>query len=178
VVPEAPLERTEAGLGPAGEGWFVVNARESRWYENEDFGAFTVFEDREAAKFEQLGINIGVLSPGQPACMYHREDDQEDFLVLSGECLLLVEEQERRLKAWDFFHCPPGTDHVLVGAGDGPCVVVAIGSRAGGKTVYPVSELAQKHGAGVGEEAYDSATAYAGSAKSAPTPYREDWLPD
>jgi uncharacterized cupin superfamily protein len=178
VVPEAPLERTEAGLGPAGEGWFVVNARESRWYENEDFGAFTVFEDREAAKFDQLGINIGVLYPGKPACMYHREDDQEDFLVLSGECLLLVEEQQRRLQAWDFFHCPPGTDHVLVGAGDGPCVVVAVGSRSGGKVVYPVSELAQEHGAGVAEEADDGATAYAGSAKSVQTPFREGWLPD
>jgi uncharacterized cupin superfamily protein len=178
VVPEAPLERTEAGLGPAGEGWFVVNARESRWYENGDFGAFTVFEDREAARFDQLGINIGVLNPGQPACMYHREDDQEDFLVLSGECLLLVEEQERRLKAWDFFHCPPGTDHVLVGAGDGPCVVLAVGSRSGDKVVYPVSELALKHGAGVAEEARDGATAYAGSAKSVPTPFREGWLPD
>jgi oxalate decarboxylase/phosphoglucose isomerase-like protein (cupin superfamily) len=110
--------------------------------------------------------------------MYHREDDQEDFLVLSGECLLLVEEQQRRLQAWDFFHCPPGTDHVLVGAGDGPCVVVAVGSRSGGKVVYPVSELAQEHGAGVAEEADDGATAYAGSAKSVQTPFREGWLPD
>jgi uncharacterized cupin superfamily protein len=177
VVPEAPLERTESGIAPAGEGWFVVNARESRWFENDDFGAFTVFEDREAAKFEQLGINIGVLNPGQPGCMYHREEEQEDFLVLSGECLLLIEGEERRLKAWDLVHCPPGTDHVLVGAGDGPCVVLAVGSRTGGGVVYPVSELAQRHGAGVAEETDDGATAYAQTAKSVQTPYREAWLP-
>ena len=89
MVPEAPLERTDAGLVPKGEGWFVVNAREARWFENADFGASTVFHGEEATTFPQLGINIGVLQPGRPACMYHGEDEQEDFLVLSGECLLL-----------------------------------------------------------------------------------------
>jgi uncharacterized cupin superfamily protein len=177
VVPEAPLEGAEAGLAPTAPGWFVVNARESRWYENADFGAYTVFEDREAAKFEQLGINIGVLNPGQPGCMYHREDDQEGFLVLSGECILLIEGEERRLKAWDFVHCPPATDHVVVGAGDGPCAILAVGSRTGGGVVYPVSELARKYGAGVAEETGDGARAYAQTAKSVPTPYREGWLP-
>jgi uncharacterized cupin superfamily protein len=178
VVREAPLERTDAGLVPAGEGWFVVNAREARWFENDDFGTFTVFEGREAAKFSGLGINIGVLLPGRPACMYHGEDEQEDFLVLSGECLLLIEGGERLLQAWDFVHCPPWTEHVLVGAGEGPCVVLSVGTRTGGGIVYPVSELARRHGAGVKQEAHEGKTAYAQSASSVETPYREGWLPD
>src|SRR2546430_14418444 len=124
---EAPLEQTEFGRVPKGEGWFVVNAKESRWLEHEKFGSGTTFEGEP--EFAQLGINIGVLQPGQPACMYHRESAQEDFLVLWGECLLLVEGEERRLKAWDFVHCPPWTDHVFVGAGDGPCGLLAVGSR-------------------------------------------------
>ena len=177
MVAEAPLERTDAGIVPTGAGWFVVNAREARWFDNADFGAFTVFEDREAAKFEQLGINIGVLQPGQPGCMYHREEEQEDFLVLAGECLLLIEGEERPLKAWDFVHCPASTDHVLVGAGEGPCVVLAVGSRTGGDVTYPVSELAQRYGAGVAEETNDGKKAYANSAKSTETTYREGWLP-
>ena len=103
MVPEAPLERRDGGLAPRGEGWFVLNAKEARWLDG-DFGAFTRFEGD--VRFPQIGINIGVLQPGQPACMYHGEDEQEDFLVLAGECLLLVEGQERRLRAWDFVHCP------------------------------------------------------------------------
>jgi uncharacterized cupin superfamily protein len=178
VVPEAPLERTDAGLVPAGEGWFVVNARAARWFENEDFGASTVFEGDEAAAFPQLGINIGVLHPGEPACMYHGEDEQEDFLVLSGECLLLIEGEERELRAWDFVHCPRWTEHVFVGAGDGPCVIVSVGTRTGGGIVYPVSELARRRGAGVEQEARDGKTAYAQSARHVETPYREGWLPD
>jgi uncharacterized cupin superfamily protein len=142
VVPEAPLERTDAGLVPVEEGWFVASARETRWFENADFGASTVFEGGEAATFPQLGINIGVLQPGQPACMYHGEDEQEDFLVVSGQCLLLIEGEERELKVWDFVHCPPWTEHVFVGAGEGPCVIVSVGTRTGGRIVYPVSQLA------------------------------------
>jgi uncharacterized cupin superfamily protein len=177
VVPEAPLERSDGGLAPAGEGWFVVNAREARWSINDDFGAFTVFENRDAAEFPQLGINIGVLGPGQPACMYHREDEQEDFLVLSGEALLLIEGEERPLKAWDFVHCPPGTDHVIVGAGDGPCTVLAVGARSGGGIVFPVSKLAQKYGASVQEETKERRVANANAAKSTRVPYRDGWLP-
>ena len=107
----------------------MLNAREARWLEGPVFGAFTPFENREAARFEQVGINVAFLKSGQPACLYHREENQEDFLVLSGEGLLLVEGEERRLKAWDFFHCPAGTDHVLIGAGEQGCTVVAVGSR-------------------------------------------------
>ena len=112
-------------------------------------------------RFSQVGINIGVLAPGQPACMYHGEDEQKDFLVLHGECLLLIEGEERRLRAWDFVHCPAGTDHIFVGAGDGPCVIVMVGSRAPHTIVYPVSELARKHGAGAEQETDSPPEAYA-----------------
>src|SRR4051812_43955402 len=112
MVPEAPLEKTEHGLTPKGEGWFVLNASEAHWLDGV-FGAYTRLEGD--VRFPQIGINIGVLAPGQPACMYHGEEDQEAFLVLSGECLLLIEGQERRLRQWDFVHCPPWTEHVLVG---------------------------------------------------------------
>ena len=124
-VPEASLVSTEHGLVPRGEGWYVVNARESRWFDDL-FGRYTGFEGD--VRFPVLGINIGVLDPGQPACMYHGESNQEDFLVLSGECLLLVEGEERQLRAWDFFHSPAWTEHVLVGAGNGLCVILAVGA--------------------------------------------------
>jgi uncharacterized cupin superfamily protein len=170
VVPEAPLEKTQAGLVPKGEGWFVVNARESRWFESETFGSGTVFEGEPA--FDQLGINIGVLEPGQPACMYHRENQQEDFLVLFGECLLLVEGEERPLKAWDFVHCPPETNHVFVGAGEGPCAILAVGRRLGNEElVYAVDPVAVKHGAGVEQETPNPREAYAPFARPAEAPY-------
>ena len=174
VVPEAPLNQTEAGLVPDGEGWFVLNAREAQWLEG-DFGAYTRFEGE--TRFEQLGINIGVLAPGQPACMYHRENAQEDFLVLSGECLLLVEGEERRLKAWDFFHCPPWTEHVFVGAGDGPCAILAVGARSTKGVVYPESELAQRHKAGVAQETSEPAEAYKDFTPDQPIAYRDGLLP-
>jgi len=170
MVPEAPLEQTEFGRVPKGEGWFVVNAKESRWLEHDKFGSGTTFEGEP--EFTQLGINIGVLEPGQPACMYHRESAQEDFLVLWGECLLLVEGEERRLKAWDFVHCPPWTDHVFVGAGDGPCGLLAVGSREHEEIVYPVSELAQKYEAGVDKETPDPKEAYAPYGKADQSSYR------
>ena len=96
MVAEASYESTPEGIVPASEGWFVVNAKEGRWFDG-DFGAYTRFEGPDA-RFTQLGVNIGVLAPGQPACMYHGENEQEDFLVLSGECLLLIEGEERRLE--------------------------------------------------------------------------------
>ena len=134
VVPEATLEQTDAGLVPASHGWFVMNARDARWIDRDGRGRsvpLTGWTDEEAETlFPQLGIQIAVLEPGQPMAMYHWETEQEDFLVLSGEALLIVEGEERPLRAWDFVHCPPETKHVIVGAGDGPCVVVAVGARA------------------------------------------------
>lgn len=174
MVPEAPLEATEGGMVPQGEGWFVLNARQARWLEG-DYGGYTRFEGE--ARFPQIGINIGVLAPGQPACKYHGEDNQEDFLVLSGECLLLIEGTERTLRAWDFVHCPAWTEHVFVGAGEGPCAILAIGARSGEGVIYPQSELADRHGAGVPESTPDPDVAYTEMAPDRPAGYREGWLP-
>jgi uncharacterized cupin superfamily protein len=114
--------------------------------------------------------------------MYHWEADQEDFLVLSGEALLLVEGEERPLRQWDFAHCPAGTKHIVVGAGDGPCVVLGVGARdhqvAGQWGGYSVDEVALRHGAGVEEETADAEVAYARFRDTEPTPYGEGWLPD
>jgi len=174
MVPEAPLERQEGGLAPNGEGWFVLNVRDARWLTG-DFGSYTGFEGEP--RFPQLGINIGVLEPGQPACYYHGEKNQEDFLVLSGECLLLIEGQERALKQWDFVHCPAWTEHVFVGAGNGPCAILAVGTRLADAVVYPASELAQRHGAGVEQTTRDPRQAYADLPPDLPTEYDENWLP-
>jgi uncharacterized cupin superfamily protein len=162
MVQEAKLVETEGGLEPDSEGWFVVNARDACWWRHEVFGAGCVFENEDSAPFPELGINLTVLWPGQPNCMYHGESTQEDFLVLQGECLLLVEGQERRLRAWDFVHCPPWTEHVFVGAGDGPCVVLMVGARReGSKLRYPVAQVAQKHDASVEQETTSGREAYA-----------------
>jgi uncharacterized cupin superfamily protein len=173
VVAEARLDRTESGLVPSGEGWFVLNAREARWHEG-DFGVFTRFEGEP--RFEQLGINLSLLWPGQPSCMYHGENEQEDFLVLSGECLLLIEGEERPLRAWDFVHCPAWTEHVFVGAGAGPCTILAVGGRTGGDVIYPNSQLAERHGAGVEQETADPDEAYARFRPDAGAQYRDGWL--
>ena len=124
---EAPLQETEHGLVPQGDGWFVLNAREAPWWTAEGRSAICGFEGE--AHFPQFGVNLSVLAPGQAMAMYHWEADQEDFLVLSGEALLIVEGEERPLRAWDFVHCPAGTNHVIVGAGEGPAVVLAVGAR-------------------------------------------------
>jgi uncharacterized cupin superfamily protein len=174
MVQEAPLERTDAGLVPRGDGWFIVNARQARWREG-DFGAFTRFEGEP--RFARIGVNLSLLWPGQPSCMYHGEDEQENFLVLSGECVLLVEGEERPLRAWDFVHCPPWTEHVFVGAGDGPCLILALGGRTGGGVIYPSSDLARRHGAGTERETADADEAYAGFREDTDVPYRDGWLP-
>jgi len=164
-VSEAPLEDSGSGLAPAGDGWFTVNVRDAQWLTSENgakrpSGSECSFESGKA-EFTQLGIRLHVLPPGQPNGLYHSESQQEDFLVLSGECTLLVDGEERRLHAWDFFHSPAGTEHVFIGAGDTPCVILMAGSRAGDWTVhYPVSELAARHGASVEEETSDPREAY------------------
>jgi uncharacterized cupin superfamily protein len=161
MVEEARLEETDGGLAPATEGWFVVNVRDGRWMTNDVLGDAFIVEGDEAG-FDQVGYTIGILQPGQAGGRYHHESDQEDVLVLAGECLLLIEEEERPLKTWDFVHCPPGTDHSFVGAGDGPCVIFMTGARGENKeTVYPRSELAISHGAGVEKETSSPSEAYA-----------------
>jgi uncharacterized cupin superfamily protein len=170
------VEDEHGGLMPAGEGWFVVNARETGWGGG-DFGKSCAFEGKEA-RFPQLGINLNVLEPGQPMCMYHRENAQEDFLVLAGECLLIVEGQERPLRQWDFFHCPAGVDHVFVGAGTGPSLVLAVGARVRPEEiVYPAEPAAQRHGAAVQVETPDPEVAYA-SYSGGRVRYEEGWLPE
>ena len=150
--------------------WFTVNVRDTPWMTHETFGSACRFEDREAP-FPQLAINLRVLQPGQPNCLYHQESPQEDFLVLAGECLLLVEGEERPLRAWDFVHCPSGTEHIFVGAGAGPCVIFMTGARSKERTiVYPRSELASRHGAGVETETSLPAEAYAPFPKWEPGP--------
>jgi uncharacterized cupin superfamily protein len=141
--------------------WFVVNARDAQWLDNDKFGAYTRFE-REGERFEQVGINLSVLQPGQPMCFYHGESDQEGFLVLSGNPVLLIEGAERQLGPWDYVHCPPWTEHVIVAAGDSPSVVLAVGARQNNGVVYPVSELALRHGAGAAEERRHGAEGGAG----------------
>lgn len=186
MVPEARLEQTEAGLAPASDGWFVVNARDARWREKPGRGfslALTGSTDFEAENFfKQLGVNIAVLAPGEPLGMYHWENDQEAFLVLYGEPLLLIEGEERPLRQWDFVHFPPGTKHMVVGAGDGPSAVLAVGSREFMETDewggYSADPIADKHGCGVEEDTPDADVAYARFGDTTFTPYREGWLPD
>jgi uncharacterized cupin superfamily protein len=172
---EAPLEETESGLQPGGEGWYVLNVADSAWAVSDAFGSGTTFENREFP-FKELGINISVMLPGQPLCLYHGENAQEDFLVLAGECVLLVEGEERPLKAWDFVHSPPWTEHVIVGAGDGPSIVLAVGTRPkpeDDKLLYPKSELAERYGASAEEETPSPQEAYARFDR--PRPARPDY---
>ena len=160
-MPEAHLDDSGAGLAPTDAGWFVVNVRDAEWWKSPPFGSYTVFES-EKWPFTQVGVTFSVIEPGKPSCLYHSESQQEAFLVLSGECTLLVEGEERPLKSWDFFHCPAGTAHVFVGAGDEPCVVLMVGARTPDeKLLYPVSELAARYGASAEQETGNPREAYA-----------------
>jgi uncharacterized cupin superfamily protein len=154
-APEAPLND---GRG-AGPGWFVLNLRDSAAGRSDRSGVWTELEP--PGGFEQYGVNVHVVMPGQANCLYHEESNQEDFLVLHGECILLVEEQERPLRQWDFFHCPPGTRHVFVGAGDGPCAILMIGARDRPDRIeYPVSAVAARHNASAAETTTSGREAY------------------
>ena len=158
---EARLEDSDSGLRPSEDGWFVVNVRDATWLNSDEFGSGCIF-DGPAAWFKQVGINISVLMPGEPNCLYHSESQQEAFLVLSGECTLLVDGEERPLRAWDFVHCPARTEHVFVGAGDGPCAILMVGARSKDERLhYPVSELAAGYGASAEEATDDPKQAYA-----------------
>ena len=180
MVPESPLEPTEQGLVPQEEGWFVLNARDAQWQAAPGRGAVCNFEGH--ADFPQVGINLRVLAPGEPMSMYHWEADQEDFLVVAGDALLIVEGEERPLRQWDFVHCPPETKHTIVGAGSGPCIVVAVGARdrsTGGPDWggYTVDEAAIRHGAGVEQETTDQDVAYGHVPHRVHMRYRAGWLP-
>ena len=172
MVEEARLDDVGSGLAPVSPGWFVVNVGEAAWLRNDAFGGRCVFEssprvlaerpEAEPQMFADTGFTLAVLEPGKPSGMFHAESTQEDFLVLAGTCLLLVEEEERPLRSWDFVHCPAGTRHTFVGTGDGPCVIFMTGARREGKTLlYPVAEHARVHGAGVETETPNPREAYA-----------------
>jgi uncharacterized cupin superfamily protein len=172
---EAKLKPGENGLAPEGAGWFVLNARDTAWAEREGMRRSAGFEGSEW--FPEVGVNVSVLEPGKPSGMYHAEPHQEGFLILSGECLLLIEGEERRLGPWDYVHSPAGTEHVLVGAGSGPCVYVAIGGRVGPREYrYPASEFAAKYGAAAGEETTSPGEAYAAFPRRTQA-YRDGDLP-
>ena len=143
------------------DGWFVVNVKDARWFGNAAFGKMCSFEKPEEP-FPQIGIHVFVLEPGKPNCRYHRESAQEDLLVLSGRCRLLVNGQERVLEAWDFVHFPAGATHVCVGEGEAPCAVLFVGHREPDDVglFYPASELARRFGAESPEPTADPKVAY------------------
>jgi uncharacterized cupin superfamily protein len=186
VVPEAKLKQTEAGLVPASTGWFVMNARDARWIERPGLGhnlPLTGLDEHESETFfPMLGMSIRVINPGEPSATYHWETEQEDFLVLSGEAVLIVEGQERRLKQWDFVHCPPEARHAFAGAGDGPCVLLCASSRQFQKDgpwgFYCADETAARYNASSPEDTQDGAVAYARFPPSRPARYRHGLLPD
>jgi uncharacterized cupin superfamily protein len=179
MVPESGLESTEHGLVPKGNGWFVLNAREAPWRSAPGRTAVCDFEGD--LSFPQVGINVSVIDPGEFMAMYHWEADQEDFLVVAGEALLIIEGAERPLRQWDFVHCPAGTKHTIVGAGAGPCVVLAVGARDrslgpdwGG---YTADDVARRHGVSVDQDTTDAEQAYAPFTRRADARYGEGWLP-
>jgi uncharacterized cupin superfamily protein len=186
VVPEARLERTDAGLVPASEGWFVMNAREARWIDQPGRGwnlPLTGWDSHEAETyFPMLGMSIRVLEPGKPSTTYHWETEQEDFVVLHGEAILIVEGEERPLVRWDFVHLPPETKHSFVGAGDGPCVLLCASSRQFQKDGpwgwYCADETAARHNASPPEDTQDNSVAYGRFPERYPAPYPDGLLPD
>jgi uncharacterized cupin superfamily protein len=185
MVPEAEPKDTGAGLAPASAGWFVLNARDARWFHRPGRGdnlPLTGSDEFEAETyFPMLGMAITVLPPGEPNSIYHWETEQEDFLVLAGEALLIVEGQERLLEQWDFVHCPPEARHTLVGAGDGPCVLLAMSSREFQKDgpwgYYCADETARRYNASAPEDTQDGNIAYARFPSPEPTRYRDGHLP-
>jgi uncharacterized cupin superfamily protein len=161
-VKEASSEETPYGRYITSDGWFVHNLEDALAVRNEEKGGALYPLEPQDSRFSDFGVNIRVLWPGDANALYHSEGAQEGFFVLSGECTLIVEDEERPLRQWDYFHCPASTRHVIVGAGDGPSTILMIGSRPEVETLlYPVSEVAAKHGASAAEETDDPDEAYA-----------------
>jgi uncharacterized cupin superfamily protein len=161
VTDEARIEDTPYGRYVGSEGWFVLNLGDALALRNEEKGGARYQLEGRDAPFRDLAVNVTVLWPGEPNGLYHSEDGQEGFLVLSGECVLVVEEQERSLRQWDYVHCPSGTRHIFVGAGEGPCVILMFGPRPEEGLLYPVSEVAAKYGASAAKDTPDPDEAYA-----------------
>jgi uncharacterized cupin superfamily protein len=162
VTDEATFDELPNGRNPASDGWFVLNLADAAAFRNEEKGGAVLPLEPRGGPFTDFGVNVHVVWPGEPSALYHSENVREAFLVLSGECTLVVEEQERPLRQWDFFHCPAGTNHIFVGAGEGPCAILMIGGRTEDEKLhYPVSEVAAKHGASVAKETPNPDEAYA-----------------
>jgi uncharacterized cupin superfamily protein len=173
---EAKLKDTPAGKQPDGEGWFVLNVGDAAWSRGRDHGVWSELES-EAARFDGFGVGVHVLEPGQANGRYHSESVQEGFLVLSGECIALVENEERPMRQWDYLHCPPGTSHILVGAGDGPCAILMIGVRSPDATIqYSVNEIAARYEASPPHDTDAPGEAYADEDRTY-TPERAPWPP-
>ena len=169
-MPEAKIEQTEAGKVPADDGWFILNLAEVAWSAVEGGGTWSAWETRERHS-ETLGWGVHILWPGDAPGAYHAESEQEGFMVLSGECITIVEGQERRMGRWDVFHCPPGTAHITVGAGDGPCALVMVGTRSPDAAIdYIPDPAAERHGHSVPERTQDPSVAYADRPPITPAP--------
>jgi uncharacterized cupin superfamily protein len=186
MVFEAKLKDSGAGLAPETPGWFVLNARDARWFDKPKQGysvPLTGYDEYEAETFSpMLGMAIRVVGPGEPTGTYHWETEQEDFLVLSGEGVLIVEGQERPIRQWDFVHCPPETRHAFAGSGDAPLVLLCASSRQFQKDgpwgFYCPDETAAKYNAGAPEETQDNAIADARFPEQRQTRYPGGLLPD
>jgi quercetin dioxygenase-like cupin family protein len=172
---EARIEQTESGLVPADDGWFILNVAEIGWETLPGGGTWCAFES-PAAPSPLLGIGVHVLDPGETPGFYHAESNQEGFLVLSGECIAIVEGEERRMRPWDYLHCPPGTAHITIGAGEGPCAILMVGTRSPDRTLrYLAEPAAARYGAAVPVTTDSPAEAYAG--RPPITPARSPWPP-
>ncbi|HMJ34201.1 MAG TPA: cupin domain-containing protein [Baekduia sp.] len=172
---EAKLTDTETGRVPEGEGWFVLNLRDARWETTEGGGAWVSFEAEGVPN--QIGAGAHLLPPGESTGFYHREENQEGFLVLSGECRVIVEGEERMLRQWDFFHCPSKTGHIMIGGSEQPCVLFMFGNRRPGAAVdYEVEPLAAQYGASVAQATSSAKEAY--GPDRVYTPVRAPWPED
>jgi len=160
-VSEATSEETPYGRYVTSEGWFVLNLADALAVRNDEKGGATYPLEGRDAPFRDFGARVTVLTPGEPNALYHSEGVQEGFFVLAGQCTLVVEEEERLLKQWDYFHCPAGTRHIIVGAGDAPCAILMVGARPDVDLHYPVSEAAAKYGASVAKDTAEPEEAYA-----------------
>jgi uncharacterized cupin superfamily protein len=159
---EAKIEDTNTGKVPADDGWFILNLSEMGWATLPGGGTWCVFESPNAPS-QTLGIGVHILEKGETPGFYHEENQQEGFLVLSGECIAVVEGQERRMKAWDYLHSPPGTRHITIGASDEPCAILMVGTRSSDETtLYPADPAAAQYGAAVEEETDSAEVAYRG----------------
>jgi uncharacterized cupin superfamily protein len=172
---EARIEETEHGRVPADDGWFILNVGEIAWEAVPGGGTWCGFE-APCAPSPLLGIGVHVLGPGETPGFYHAESNQEGFLVLSGECIAIVEGEERRMGPWDYLHCPPGTAHITIGAGDEPCAILMVGTRSPHRTLRYIPEpAAARHGAAVEVETDSPREAYA--QRPPITPARAAWPP-